>query len=116
MEKVATESQEQINFVAWFRLQFKKHRILSIPNGMWTKGIRTAIKAKKEGMSAGVPDLFIPSLILWVEMKRSKGGRLSPEQKDWISYLETCGHTVIIGNGFLDAKEKVLEFIGKKIQ
>jgi hypothetical protein len=38
-----------------------------------------------EGVSPGVPDLFIPDWLLWVEMKREKGGRVSPEQKDWIS-------------------------------
>jgi len=40
-------------------------------------------------------------------MKRAKGGVLSAYQKDWIVYLESIGHTVIVGHGFDDAKEKV---------
>ena len=40
-------------------------------------------------------------------MKREKGGQLSPVQKDWIAYLESIGHTVIIGQGFENAREKI---------
>ena len=62
---------------------------------------------KVEGVSAGVPDLFVPEWLLWVEMKRQTGGVVSPVQKDWISYLEGIGHRVIIGKGFEDAKRQV---------
>ena len=40
-------------------------------------------------------------------MKREKGGALSPYQKDWISYLEGIGDTVIVGHGFEDAQNKI---------
>jgi hypothetical protein len=62
---------------------------------------------KAEGVQAGVPDLFVPAWSLWVEMKRSTGGIVSPVQKDWIAYLESINHTVIIGRGFEDAKRKI---------
>jgi hypothetical protein len=62
---------------------------------------------KAEGVTAGVPDIFIPAWLLWIEMKRSTGGVMSPAQKDWIAYLEGIGHTVIIGHGFEDAKAKI---------
>lgn len=64
---------------------------------------------KTEGVSAGVPDLFVPKWRLWVEMKKSTGGTVSPAQKDWIAYLESIGHTVIIGRGFDDAKAQVIK-------
>ena len=40
-------------------------------------------------------------------MKRIKGGVLSPEQKIIIKYLEECGFDVIVGKGFLHAKEQI---------
>jgi hypothetical protein len=62
---------------------------------------------KAEGVSAGVPDLFIPAWLCWIEMKREKGGVLSPEQRDWHAYLTGLGHHVIVGRGQEDAKEKM---------
>ena len=62
---------------------------------------------KAEGVTPGVPDLFVPTWNLWVEMKREAGGVVSPVQRDWIAYLESIGHRVIIGRGFEDAKRKI---------
>ena len=64
---------------------------------------------KAEGVTAGLPDLQIPAWCLWIEMKRQTGGTVSPAQKDWISYLESIGHQVIVGRGFEDAKEQVIK-------
>ena len=105
-DTIPSEHLEQVRFVSWFR-KTQGTRIFAIPNGGGrTTGTGAMLKA--EGVVAGVPDLFIPAWNLWVEMKRSKGGRLSPEQKDWIEYLEAVGHTVIVGYGFEDAKAKIL--------
>ena len=98
---VPTEHEEQREFVRWFR-QSQKVRIFAIPNG----GHRSASqggKLKAEGVSAGVPDLFVPEWRLWIEMKRKKGGRLSPDQRDWIDYLESCGYRVIVAHGCEEA-------------
>jgi hypothetical protein len=40
-------------------------------------------------------------------MKRSTGGVVSPVQREWIAYLESIGHRVIIGRGFDDARAKI---------
>ena len=64
---------------------------------------------KAEGVQASVPDLFVPAWSLWVEMKRQTGGVVSPDQKDWIQYLQSIGHTVIVGHGFEDAKQQVIK-------
>jgi hypothetical protein len=42
-----------------------------------------------------------------VELKREAGGVVSPVQKDWIAYLESIGHRVIVGRGFEDAKRQI---------
>jgi len=63
---------------------------------------------KAEGVLKGVPDLCIPAWRTWVEMKRQKGGSLSPEQKEFKKYLESVGDFVIIGLGCEDAKRQIL--------
>lgn len=73
-----------------------------------------AKKLKAEGVKPGVPDLFVPHWRLWIEMKRTKGGRLSAEQKDWIEYLECIGYSVIVANGATEASRKVLEWLASK--
>ena len=63
-----------------------------------------AIKNKRMGTTAGFPDLliFIPIRntidhdvdsyqIVAIEMKRKKGGRLSPEQRQWLDIFEMAG-------------------------
>lgn len=107
---IPTEHAEQVTFVKWFRIQYPKLLIFAIPNGEY-RDPKTAQRLKAEGVTAGVPDLFIPSHNLWVEMKRSKGGAVSKDQKTMHTYLESIGHTVIIGKGWEDAKEKVQKYI-----
>lgn len=103
---IPSEHAEQIAFVQWFRLQFPSVRIIAIPNGGARNRV-VAMKLKAEGVSAGVPDLHVPAWHLWIEMKRKHGGRLSPVQVDWISYLTDCGDTVIVGRGAEDAIRQV---------
>ncbi len=79
--------------------------------GKGKRSVATGKKLKAEGVKPGVPDLYIPAWNLWIEMKRVKGGRVSPEQKDWHEYLEFIGDTVIVGKGAEDASRKVLEFL-----
>ena len=107
---VLSEHAEQALFVQWFRRSFPGVRIFAIPNGGGRSRSQGA-KLKVEGVSAGVPDLLIPDGMIWVEMKRAKGGSVYKEQKDWHAYLESIGHTVIVGWGFSDAKDKILACI-----
>lgn len=106
-----SEHLEQVRFVAWFRKTYPQHRIFAIPNGGDRNRI-TAAKLKSEGVYPGVPDLMVPEALLWVEMKRQKGGSLSAEQKDWRDYLLGIGHKWILAKGFEDAKRQVVEIIG----
>lgn len=109
---IPTEHLEQREFVRWFRQTFHGVRIFAIANG-GARSLATASRLKAEGVSAGVPDLFIPAWRLWVEMKRVKGGSLSAEQKDWIAYLEnleSVNYWCIVGKGAEDAKAKISAF------
>ena len=106
-----SESREQMMFVQWFRRTYTDVRIFSIPNGH-KRSLSAGATLKAEGTSAGVPDLYIPEWNVWVEMKRQTGGVLSPAQKDWIAYLTSIDHTVIVGKGWQDAMQKILNLKG----
>ena len=103
--KIPSEHEEQVLFVQWFRRTYPDVRIFAIPNGE-KRSQSAGARLKAEGVSAGVPDLYIPAWNTWIEMKRSKGGRVSEKQKDWIAYLEGIGHKVFICAG-LDIAKKV---------
>jgi hypothetical protein len=108
-DRIPTEHEEQREVVKWFRQTYKGVRIFAIPNG-GQRSIAAAARLKVEGVSAGVPDLHVPAWSLWIEMKRSKGGSVSAEQKDWIAYLEGVKHSCIVGKGADDAKAKITAF------
>jgi len=110
---IPTEDHEQMMLVQWFKRTFPDVRIFSVPNG-GHRHPAVAAKMKATGVSSGVPDLFVPAWRLWIEMKRSKGGSLSAEQKDWCAYLESVGHRVIVGKGAEDARAKIIEFLDQQ--
>jgi hypothetical protein len=109
-----SEHSEQVGFINWFRVQYPRVLIFAIPNGE-KRSITVAKRLKAEGVVRGVPDLYVPAWNLWVEMKRVSGGRLSPDQKEMITYLENIGHKVIVGKGAGDASKKVLEHCRENI-
>ena len=72
----------------------------------------TASRLKAEGVVRGIPDLYIPAWSLWVEMKRSKGGSVSPDQKAMMEYLKSyCRHTVMVTKGADDAINQIETFV-----
>jgi len=99
---IPTEHAEQVTFVSEFERKWPDVRIFAIPNG-GLRNPKVGQKLKQEGVKKGVPDLFIPAWNTWVEMKRTKGGSLSPEQQDWIAYLASIGDTCIVAQGWEDA-------------
>ena len=109
---VPLEHDEQVGFVNWFRSEYPAVLIFAIPNGE-RRAISVAKRLKAEGVVRGIPDLFVPEWNLWIEMKRAKGGRLSPEQKEIICHLDQC-HTVIVGLGARDASRQVVNFLAEK--
>ena len=105
-ERIPTEHEEQRELVKWFRQSFDGIRIFAIPNG-GARTITTAAKLKVEGVSAGVPDLYVPEWKLWIEMKRTKGGVVDKAQKDWHDYLTAIGDRVIVCRGADEAKRMI---------
>ena len=117
------ETCEQETFVQY--VEWKHFPIFSIPNGFHVVGAnpeavaKAVNKLKKEGLRTGVPDLFIPVPRgayhgLFVEMKRKKGGTVSPEQKDWIKRLTDQGYLAVVCHGAIDAENVFNRYIKLK--
>jgi hypothetical protein len=83
-----TEEQEQIVLVQY--LELKGHTFTAIPNSTFTRSWSQKLKNKRMGVRAGLPDLFIVlknNIPLFIELKRKKTGKVSPEQKKWLETL-----------------------------
>lgn len=116
------EEDEQMNFVAYLR--WKQVRFFAIVNEQKLLGqIKTPkMKAiflavlKRMGYSKGVPDIFIPLPAykyagLFIEMKRISGGVVSPEQKEWLAYLEKKGYKSVVCCGNRQAIKTFEDYI-----
>jgi PhoPQ-activated pathogenicity-related protein len=110
------EHIEQVALIEWFRLQ---HPILqkclwAIPNG-GIRNIRTAVKLKKEGVTAGVSDLFlmIPKAGfhgMFIEMKAKKG-IVQANQKEFLSIAQAMGYKGVVCFGFDEAKIAISDYL-----
>ena len=114
-----TEEQEQAAVIEWRELmknQFPDlEDLIHIPNG----GLRSkseAVRFKRLGVRPGVSDLFLPTPVgkyhgLWVEMKRQKGGKLSPDQKDWLERMNKKGYLAVRANGAEEACDIIYKYL-----
>lgn len=122
-EIIPTEDQEGKALVDWWSMACGKYRacpddLAHIPNG----GDRHAVvgaKMKAQGTRRGMPDylLTISSArhpVLWIELKRRKGGRLSDHQKIQIARLRARGHAVCVCHGWESAKEAIEQHLRQK--
>ena len=107
---VPLEDEEQSAFVEW--LEMLGLRFSSVPNSTFTKSWSQKAKNHRTGLRKGFPDLVVlipPSrsvngegFFLCIEMKRRKGGVVSPEQHQWIdaiNALDTPGVAAYVCHG-----------------
>jgi hypothetical protein len=111
--KSSSEASHQEGFINWFRLKFPDVLIFHIPNGE-QRALSVGVRLKKQGVVAGIPDLFIPSLKIFIELKRKDGGAVSKEQEKIIAYLQRVGYTVWVCHGAEEASIKILDFLQSK--
>ena len=109
--ETTNEHVVQSNIVKRFREEYPDIRIFAIPNG-GSRGDKPESRAirgsmlKQEGVDRGVPDLFIPELGLFVEVK-SAAGKLSPHQIDYIEYLKKVGYHAIMVRSYEEVNDAV---------
>ena len=96
---VPTESEEQQMLMRWASLASGANpelRLLyHVPNG-GSRGKAEAGRFRAEGVKSGVPDLCLPVARgkwhgLYIELKRTKGGRVSQAQREWLAALQREG-------------------------
>ena len=114
------EHREQVALMQWWALacrcfKIPEESLFAIPNGGFRE-ISVAVKLKAEGVRSGVPDLFLAyphngKSGLWIEMKKSKGGRASENQKAMMTMLIQNGYSAAICHGFLAAKKAIEEYL-----
>ena len=116
---IPLESEEQQALFEWANLMSKKvpelNLLVAIPNG----GLRNkavAVRLRAEGTRKGFPDMILPVArggyySLAIELKRTKGGRIAPEQQRWLNDLSAQGWKAVVCYGFADAKKIIEEYL-----
>jgi len=114
-----TESAHQSQVIEWSRWAYKtgKYPMLNMLhcslNGVKLSATQARI-AKAQGMLSGVPDLFLPVPRgcfhgLYIEMKSEKG-RLTDNQKWFLSNAESLGYKTVVCYSANEAIEKIKEY------
>ena len=112
-----TEFQEQVALINWCNAHTDRRLklIYAHVNGA-RMSIGAAVKLKQSGAKKGIPDLFLPVACggyygLYVELKRVKGGVLSPEQKRWIALLNEQGYLATVCKGVDEAIDVISSYL-----
>ena len=115
-----SESELQQAFVKLLRNALTLHYpdlrwMHAIPNGARFSSIGTAAKIKREGLTAGVADMFLPLAKgglhgLYLEFKFLKG-RLSPRQKEFQFWCLSHGYGYVVVRSVEDAATAVTEYL-----
>lgn len=88
---------------------FPKTKVAAVPNGTHIRSMAGRMKAKREGLSAGFPDLILVGPERGVQVPHPAGWTeqriplvafpeikaltpLTDEQKEWLMFLMECGH------------------------
>ena len=115
------ESQEQQALFDWAEYARAKHPELdllyNIPNGGKRDKLE-AVRLKREGVKAGVPDLCLPVARggyhgLYIELKAGKN-TASPLQRQWIAALSREGYAAAVCTGWEQAAEVIGDYLGMK--
>lgn len=124
---VPSEHAEQVALFDWIEVAqwgaSDEHRAaLALAHGIPNGGKRnpaTAGRLKAEGVRAGVPDVCLPCrsadgayIGLYIELKRQRGGTVSPVQECWHAALRAAGHRVVVARGWMAAAEAVADHLG----
>jgi hypothetical protein len=119
-----SESSSQQSVITWFALAARSLHaepgdLWAIPNGGRRDEITGAI-LKREGVRAGVPDLFLAVPVpvhggrsragLFIEMK-TWTGRVSKAQQEAIFRLRRRGYECVVAHGFDQASRAITQYL-----
>lgn len=114
MKKITlSEYEEAVLLVEYLDLlvaQKKIQRYTHVNNETYTTSWNQKRRNKRIGGYKGFPDYIILTLInglVFIELKREKGGKVSKEQQEWIDSLIESGYDAYVAHGFEEAKDIV---------
>lgn len=116
---VPLEEDDQIALIAWFDEWSPadlKGRLAASSGGA-RMAMKTAVRQKRAGSRKGYPDLNLLTQRhgfagLFIELKRLKGGKLEPEQADWLDFLNQQGYMAVVCVGLEAAKRTIIDYLG----
>jgi len=116
---VPTEDAEQARIFEWAfwakGTMPELDMLYAVPNGGY-RSKATAGRMKATGTKAGVPDMCLPVPRgryhgLYIELKRQKGGTVSPAQKMWILKLSEQGYLAKVCHGADEAIDLIKAYL-----
>lgn len=111
----ATEQEQVIQWCSWQQAQHPEvGMIFHIPNG-GSRNTMEAANLKRQGVKAGVPDLFLPVPKngyhgLFIEMKYGKN-KATELQKEWLEQLKKQGYCAVVCYGAEEATKKIAGYL-----
>lgn len=116
---VDREGQEQAAIFNWlhhYDREAESH-CFHVPNG-GKRHIATAIKLKREGVKAGVPDIWLmlprgghSGLIIEFKASPPHASAVSKDQKAWVARLNVAGYKAVVCKGFDAAKQTITDYL-----
>ena len=103
-----TEYNECLCLVDYLELKGIKYS--HIHHELYTTSRKQKFKMKVLGVKSGLPDyiLIIGTKLVFIEMKRVKGGTVSKTQKEWIEAIrQTSNAEAYVCRGFEEARELI---------
>jgi len=107
--EVPSEAFECELFAGW--LEERGYLFSHLSQNTFTRSWAVKAKLKRAGVRKGVPDYIIclknKPRLCFIEMKRVKGGKQSPDQVRWIKAINQTGNVARVCEGFSQACEAV---------
>ena len=120
-----TEHDEQKTLLKWWSTAcigfgIPEVCLFAIPNAA-RRSMKIASMLKAEGMRSGIPDLILAVARkgkhgLFIEMKKTKGGRVSDNQKMMLDVFSEQGYETQVCKGFEAAKSVIENYLGEEKQ
>jgi len=119
---IPTEDEECIRFAEWLRLNHIKFG--HVNNEMFTTSWKQKKRQLLMGSAKGIPDYLVvlrpnqtvdgAGKLIFVEMKRTKGGVVSKDQEEWLSALNDANQSIAVCKGATKACAYVMGFMKQK--
>lgn len=131
-QAVPSEDNECMALTQYLRLKGLKFShiaqetpMVTYRDGVRTPNWKTIRRTKAIGINKGVPDYIVlierkptevagqrNNILLFIEMKKVKGGKVSPEQAEWINALnKVFGVVAVVCHGFDQAKDVIDAYV-----